>query len=431
VLLLTCHPVPVAAGEPPWDADEPMVAHLVRHGYAVAGSANTIFWPLEAVFADQPALLEVAADLLGPARHTIAFGLSIGGLIAAGALQRYPGRLSGVLPIGGNLAGAVANHNRELDIAFVVNTLLADPPLEIVHITQAGENLDRATAVLHAAQATPQGRARLALAAAVGNIPGWHDETAAEPAATDAEARQRNQFCWFEAVGFLVFFLARRQVEMQAGGNPSWNTGVDYRYLLSTSINRMTVQALYAATDLDLDDDLDRLAEAARIEADPAAVAYLERHIVFNGDLGRVPVLTLHTDGDGLVTPDHEQAYADVVRHADNQDLLRQLYIHRGGHCTVTFAEVLVALDVLLAKVESGVWPNLDPAILNAAAAQRGSESNILASGEFMQPRYIHFTPPAFPRPYDCRGARAHNHSVLTKDDGPVRGVVATQGATS
>lgn len=49
VLVLFSHPVPVRPGEPPWEADEPLIGHLVRSGYAVAGSANTIFWPLELV----------------------------------------------------------------------------------------------------------------------------------------------------------------------------------------------------------------------------------------------------------------------------------------------------------------------------------------------------------------------------------------------
>lgn len=421
VLLLSSHPVPVAPGEPPWAADEPITRHLVASGYAVAGSANTIFWPLERVFADQPRLVEVACGLLGPPRHTIAFGLSIGGIISAGALQRYPHLLSGVLPMGGNLAGAIANHNRELDIAFVVNTLLANSALQVVRIADSAKNLDRAIAVLHQAQASPEGRARLALAAAVGNIPGWHDPTSVEPAPTDFVARQRNQFAWFDSVGFLVFFLARKQVEMQAGGNPSWNTGVDYRELLSRSINRAQVEALYAAAHLNLGDDLAQLEAAARIDADPAAVRYLESHIVFDGDLVGVPVLTMHTDGDGLVTPDHQQAYADVVHAGGSQDLLRQLYVHRGGHCTFTFAEMRTALAVLLERIETGAWPSLQPDVLNGAASRLGAESNVLASGESIEAQFFPFRPPSFARPYDCRHIRSDRPAVITLPSDPDR----------
>ncbi|HUR17479.1 MAG TPA: hypothetical protein VMZ51_00895 [Acidimicrobiales bacterium] len=413
VLLLSSHPVPVAPGEPPWEPDEPLTRHLVSMGYAVAGSANTIFWPLERVFADQPDLVEVATGILGPPLHTIALGLSIGGIISAGALQVHPDLLSGALPLGGNLAGAVSNHNRELDIAFVVKTLLApDSPLRIVNIDNSQHNLALATTVLHKAQATREGRARLALAAAVGNIPGWHDPGSAEPAVDDFEARQRNQFTWFDMVGFLVFFLARKQVEMQAGANPSWNTGVDYRELLSRSINLKEVEALYGSAALDLEDDLDRLACAERVEACPAALAYLENHIVFDGDLGGAPVLAVHTDGDGLVTPDHEQAYADVVHHARNGDLLRQLYVHRGGHCTFTFAETTTALDVLIARIENGGWPDLEPCTLNAAAGRLGTEAEVLASGPRARAGFFSFEPPVFARRYDHRDVAARRKAA-------------------
>lgn len=405
--------MPVGPGQPPWEPDEPLVRHLVRNGYAVAGSANTIFWPLERVFADQPALLDVAHRILGSPRHTILLGLSIGGIISAGTVQRFPDRLSGALPMGGNLAGAVSNHNRELDVAFVVKTLLAsDSALRVVGITDSHANLALATTVLHEAQATAAGRARLALAAAVGNIPGWYDPTSAVPLKGDFHARQRNQFAWFESVAFLVFFLARKQVEMQALGNPSWNIGVDYHELLSKSINCDEVEALYAAANPDLDADLERLAAADRIEADPHAIAYLEDHIVFNGDLNGVPVLTVHTDGDGLVTPDHEAAYADVVAHAGHQDHLRQLYVHRGGHCTFTFAEVLTALDVLIERIQSGVWPDVDPRSLNEAAEDLGTEENMVVGGEATEPRFFPFEPWPFPRRYDIRDMRPRDAGV-------------------
>ncbi|HEX8769343.1 MAG TPA: hypothetical protein VF711_01100, partial [Acidimicrobiales bacterium] len=60
VLLLYAKPVPVPPGAPPWPTDEPLVRHLVEKGYAVAGHANTIFWPLEGAFKGQPELLDVA-----------------------------------------------------------------------------------------------------------------------------------------------------------------------------------------------------------------------------------------------------------------------------------------------------------------------------------------------------------------------------------
>jgi len=403
VLVLWSRPVPVAAGVPPW-AEDPLVHQLADAGYAVAGSANTVFWPVEAAFAEQPVLLDLAASLLGPIRHTVAFGMSIGGLITAGLVQRFPSRLSGALAMCANLAGAVAVHNTELDIGFVFKTLLAaDSGLQLVGITDPYANLELATTLLDRAQSTAVGRARLGLAAAVGNVPGWHDPTSPPPAREDFGARQANQYAWFRQMSFLVYYWAREQVERQAGGNPSWNSSVDYGELLATSTNRDEVEALYEEASLDLGVDLARLADESRIAADPAAVGYLERHVVFSGDLGGVPVLTVHTDGDGLVTPDNQWAYADVVSHAGHRDLLGQVYVHRAGHCTFTFAEILTALDVLVERIDSGTWPLLDPEALNTAAAALGPDANTLPSGASMTAGFFDFEPPRFRRRYDGR----------------------------
>ncbi|MGI8682887.1 MAG: hypothetical protein ACR2JO_12330 [Mycobacteriales bacterium] len=405
ILLLSCRPLPRDEGEPPWESGEPLLAHLLQQGYALAGSANTIFWPLERLFADQVPLLEEFDRAVTSPRHTIAWGPSIGGIMTAGLVQLMPERLSGALPLCGNLAGAVAIHNRELDIAFVVKTLLAPTSdLQLVRIRDPEANLRLAYSVLEEAAATPRGRARLALAAAIGNIPGWRDDgSAEEPAAEDVTSRLDNQLRWFDEPGFFVYFVARAQVERQAGGNFSWNTGVDYASLLARSINRGQVQTLYEEARLDLSTDLSRLASAERVDADPDAVSYLERHIVFSGDLGDVPVLAVHTDGDGLVTPDNMTAYADVVGWAGQADLLRQLFVHRGGHCTFTAAETLTALHALIERVESGSWPRLDPDTLNATAAnlQRGLVA--LPNDRITDPAFFRFQPWSFPRPYDVR----------------------------
>ncbi|MCP9485962.1 MAG: hypothetical protein MSC30_08880 [Gaiellaceae bacterium MAG52_C11] len=407
VLLLYSRGVPVGPDDPPWDEGEPLFAALLEEGYAVAGSGGPIFWPLEDSFRNQDALLDEFARRVGDARRTIAVGYSIGGIITAGLVQVLPDRLSGALPMCGNLAGAVGVHNRELDIAFVLRTLLApDSALELVRIGDPGTNLRLAEAMLTEAVTTAEGQARLALAAAVGNIPGWHDPLAAEPAPEDFAARLANQVSWYEEPGLLVYFFLRAQVESQAGGNPSWNSGVDYGELLRRSIARDEVEGLYAEAGVDLRADLELLAATPRIEADPDAVRYLERNIVFSGDLGGVPVLTLHTDGDGLVTPDNEHAYADVVAAAGQEELLRQLHVHRGGHCTFTVAETLVALGVLRERIENGGWPSVDPDGLNVAATGLGPARNLLArSGEPAQPAFFAWEPWPFSRPHDIRNA--------------------------
>ena len=82
--------------------------------------------------------------------------------------------------------------NTNLDVAYVLKTLL-DPTsdLPLVHIPDNDAALNaRWTAMLENAQRTPQGRARIALAAAVGQAPVWTVASQPEPALDDAAARE-------------------------------------------------------------------------------------------------------------------------------------------------------------------------------------------------------------------------------------------------
>ena len=108
---------------------------------------------------------------------------------------------------------------------------------------------------------------------------------------------------------FPFVFDLRAELEPRAGGNVSWNTGVNFVSELAKSADFSEVVHLYRAAGLSLRGDLQTLNHATRISADPSAVAYLVRYITFNGQLS-MPVLTMHTTGDGLVVPENEQAYA-------------------------------------------------------------------------------------------------------------------------
>jgi hypothetical protein len=381
-LLLHCTGAAPPSGQPPPLARDDAVAHwLLQHGYALAGSAYATpgFWPLEAAFDDQIAALDVfERDVSQPAR-TVVWGPSMGGIITAGLVQLVPERFHGALPTCGSLAGGVAVRNQNLDCAFVFKTLLApDSGLQLVDIADAAANVARARAALDLAQSTPQGRARIALAAAIANIPGWFGVTEPQPRAADAVAREYAQYRWLRDADFGVFFGMRAELERRAGGNPSWNSAVDYGSLLRRSIGHEQVAALYDAAALDLDADLDVLAHAPRITAHRAAEHYLERHITFNGDLGGVAVLTLHSLGDGLVTPDNESAYADVVASTRQGESLRQVFVSRGGHCAYTAAETITCLRALVDRLDRGGWAGLDPVAMNEAAAELGPALNAL-----------------------------------------------------
>jgi hypothetical protein len=183
----------------------------------------------------------------------------------------------------------------------------------------------------------------------------------------------------------------RAELEARAGGNPSWNTGVNYRTQFAHSVNHNQVKSLYQAAGLDLEADLKALEDAPRIAAVPSATSYLAQYLTLNGQI-QAPVLTMHTTADGLVAVENEQAYASVVHAAGNNHLLRQIFVHRAGHCMFTPAETLTAFQMLLARLQQGHWGSHDSQKLNAAAAALGALNNF-------PPAFIQYHPAKFLRP--------------------------------
>lgn len=381
------------------DVGDPLTgAALLQSGYALAGSSySQNGWALQQAFHDQIALLDFFNTTCGHPTRTIAWGHSLGGIITAGLVQLNPDRFVGALPMCGVLAGGIGTWNQALDSAFAFNVLLANNALQIVHITDPNGNFTQAESILTAAQGTAQGKARIALLTALGDIPGWFDPASPEPSKTDYATQEVNQFDWESQVDFIFAFFARAELEARANGNPSWNTGVDYRDQLAKSVDNREVQALYKQAGLNLDADLNTLNHSTRIKADPQAVNYLNKYITFNGDLN-MPVLTMHTTGDGLVVNEQEQAYDDVVDWRGDASLLNQVFVHRAGHCTFTPAETVTAFQTLIHRLDTGTWgSSTNPRRMNNEALALGSTLNTAP------PAFINFDAAEFLRPFDVR----------------------------
>ena len=165
--------------------------------------------------------------------------------------------------------------------------------------------------------------------------------------------------------------------------------------------------ALYQQAGLYLAADLERIQDSPRISADPAAAAYLDRNLTFDGVL-KVPEVTLHTTGDGLVVAANEAAYADVVSSAASSGQLRQLFVHRANHCIFTPAEQISAFQVLFDRLQTGTWDPTGSDVMNSRATALGGQYNggrlpgsaapISAPAQF-----VDYTPPPFPRQFDSR----------------------------
>jgi pimeloyl-ACP methyl ester carboxylesterase len=368
---------------------------LLGQGYALIGSSYaTNGWAVTDAVPDQLATLDLFTEKFGAAKRTIAWGTSYGGFVTTKLAEEHADRIDGSLAMCGLVQGGVANWNSTLDPVFALRALLApDADIPITGFADRAQAQSAATALTvkaASAQQTPEGRARLALAAALYDIPGYNSATQTEPGSTDWDAQEANQYPAVAGLLQTSAFAWRQEAESRAGGNMSWNTGVDYAAMLQDSPLYKEVVELYEKAGLSLHADLTTLNGAPRVSADPAAVRWMKDTSVFEGRLTD-PQLDIHTTDDPLIPVQAESAYRRAAVAAGSGALLSQAYVDSPGHCTFTSGEMTGALDTLEHRLDTGSW-DTSPATLNSRARQADPAS---------EPRYVAYRPASYPRPYD------------------------------
>ena len=407
----------VAPGEdnPALDAPDPITGKfLLDHGYALAGSSYaTTGFAMEQALDDQADVVGIFRQQVAKPTTTIAWGTSLGGMVTASLLERHPELFDGGLSMCGPLAGGVGLMDSYLDTLFALKTLIA-PNVSLVHLGDTlFDQIGALQAAVETAQATEVGRAKIALAAAIGDFPGWAHADNPRPAPDDLDTQQQAQFEHMMEMAFFGLALGA-DIDGKVGGNPSTTIGVDYAKLLHRSNGHDEVLALYARSGLNLKQDLKSLAAADRIAADPAARAKLAEISTFTGEISD-PMLTLHTAGDQQVVVEQENAYAKTVRQAGNGTLLRQAFTERAFHCAFTPAEMLSALGALTDRVKTGAWKRItDPNTLQARAIALGPDVNVHVDDDPTQPiptdpKFTDLKPGPVPRPFDRRSGTWSN----------------------
>jgi pimeloyl-ACP methyl ester carboxylesterase len=323
---------------------------LLAAGYALAGSSYArIGWAIEEAVPDQLATLDAFAAAVGKPARTYAWGSSMGGLVTVALVEQAPERFDGALVMCASAGGTVGMMNAALDGPWVLRTLAAPDAALPVLLTSSGEQLrDELRAwqqLLDAQQATPAGRARIALAATLAQVPAWNGGQ------LDDAARQQLLYQRFVP----ATMLPRDEQARRAGGNPSWNQGVDYAAMLERSGQAGFVRALYEDAGLDLAADLGRLAGAPRIAADPKAVDYMRRFYAPSGKVN-TPVLLMQNAADPVTLVEMTGDYAQRVRERSGAGMVREIYLGKVGHCNFEPAETLGAIEALVRRRESGQW---------------------------------------------------------------------------
>ncbi|MGV3457903.1 alpha/beta hydrolase [Sphingomonas sp.] len=329
---------------------------LLDAGYAIAGSDyGSGGWALEQAVPAQRATIAAFAAKHGKPKRVIAWGSSMGGLVSTALAEAKGSGIDGAAPMCASIGGSLGMMNMALDGAYAFRTLIAPGSgIRVTGIDDGRVNGARVADALAEASKTPQGRARIALAGVLAGIPNWTSRDKPRPAATDYAAQAAEI-----AKSFVMgVYLPRTDQEARAGGNFSWNTGIDYRAQLAKSGRRAMVEALYRQAGPKLDADLATLNAGQRIAADPKAVAYMRAHYTPNAR-PLVPLVAVQTIGDGLTAPAMQRGYAQAAR-GD----VKSLYVNAAGHCTFDTATVLATIRYLDTRIATGKWPQTPAAFV-------------------------------------------------------------------
>jgi len=359
-------------------ADSPRNLALLRRGYALCGTARrpermTAYDPAHEIH-DIISVFDIFETLYAKPVRVIQNGCSGGGTITLAMAELHPDRLDGAIAACGGTSVWLANTH--LDGLFILKALIA-PELPIVDLPLEEPEIGQIAAAWQEAvrdvQRTPKGRALIALAMTGGQWAPWGgpgEAPIAEPDAADVRAVQ-------ESMCQSLLMLLPSQVtfgtgmlEQSGGGQLKWNTGVDYSafYANADPSCRRVVEALYAEAGLSSAGDLEQVDAFPRVASDPVAIKYWSSP--GRTHLGRpvVPLLRIHTTGDGLVYPSMAQGYEELVEEQGYGAMFRMAWANRWGHCTFSVGEWLASIETMVERIDSGEWPSTEPSRLNVLA---------------------------------------------------------------
>ncbi len=370
-------------------ASSPWQDWLLGQGFAMGGTTREpIGYAFDKAVDNLVEVRELFTAKWSEPKRTLAVGGSRGAFVARKAMEYRPDIFAGALVSAGGGGGLIAGLHDRLNAVFTLKTLV-DPaaPLTIVNVKDANAENAALTALLAKAMATPHGRARLSLAAAFEQFATWTSRTKPKPAPTDYDG-QLDQIA--EAWVFGNPPTVRAGVEKVAGGNVSWNTGIDYAALLRRSGRAPMVEALYRKAGASLADDLATLAKAPRIAADPAAVSKAEKLVGYTGKI-KGPVVNVDND-DPVDAASYKLAYRDTLRKAGTEGLFRQIWVDGAGHGGQTPIDRAVAFRLLIRRLDTGAWGDTSVPALQAIAGEIAATTPSLG-------RSAIFTPPPIPAP--------------------------------
>lgn len=369
------------------NADSPKALYLLEHGYALSGTKRRPnrmkhYDPAHEIH-DLISVLDIFEATFGKPKHTIQWGCSGGGTITLAMAEIHPDRIDGAIAACGATSRWMANTH--LDGLFVLKTLIA-PDLPIVDLPLYGPEIQKIGVswqkAIKGAQQTPEGRARIALAMTIGQWPAWGGAwktPVPEPEPRDVRALQASMY-----ESLIVLIPCKRtfgttMLEQAGRGQLRSNVGVDYNAFFQNGNphSKKAVKTLYQEAGLNLAEDLSTINAFPRIEPDRVAVKYWSLPGRTHVGEPKVPLLRIHTSGDGLVYPSMAQGYEELVHEKGYSKFYRSAWVRRWGHCSFSLAEWLAALETMKQHIETGVWPDTSPKAMNKRGQSLVPDSDV------------------------------------------------------
>ncbi|MBL8216654.1 MAG: alpha/beta hydrolase [Bryobacterales bacterium] len=313
-VILYCHGYSANPGQfdtakPP----SPLTKAFLDLGYAVAQSGYSKGgWAVKEGVEETEALRKHFAGKYGQPKRTYVMGHSMGGTITVAIAETYPASYDAALQMCGPIGPTLSDFQDRLFSTLVLYDyffpdVIGSPVAVTEDVVLAKDFTDRV-----------------------------QKQAIAFPDSLEAFMKWGGFKNEVEMAGVVSFYAAiQRELMERAGGNPFDNRNVIYQGTgRDGQINR----------------------GVKRYAADEKARAYLKQYYTPKGE-AKIPMLSLHTTYDPLVTADSANAYGDLLRLNGGDANYVQRFVDRTGHCTFTPQETVNAFRDLVTWKEQGTRP--------------------------------------------------------------------------
>lgn len=313
LLVMYCHGYMPVPGKYGTAAPNPVMAALLKEGYAVAQSGYAAGgWAIQEAMQDTEALRRHFIAKHGPPRETYVMGHSMGGFLTMMFMERFPNVYHGGLALCAPLKAASefmaerAFHPRVV-FDYYFPGALPSPVKVPADYAMSKELTERLVQLLES-----------------------------KPEAAERVRRYSGILNNKELAGAMAFFTyILKDLQQRAGGNPFDNRGTIY----------------------DGSGDDDALNDGvARYTADPGAAAYVRAWATPTGRLSR-PMLAIHNTYDALLPPPMANNYLYLSDHAGSGANFVLQYVKRPGHCAITPEETTTGLNAVRTWASGGPPP--------------------------------------------------------------------------